>query len=189
MNFSATVNVLRLFVNPKLCIPQTTIENFGQLPIPIGPSIKAVVLDKDNCFAYPHTNNVWSDYERKKTWTKLKETYPGASLLIVSNSAGSSDDAGGIQATNLEQTVGVPVLRHSVKKPGCRDEILDYFAKHNITSEPHEIAVVGDRLFTDILMANLMGSHGVWVRQGVKPPTGPLTFIERKLYKWMSPES
>ncbi|SCU98408.1 LAFA_0G17700g1_1 [Lachancea sp. 'fantastica'] len=183
MNFSGTVNVLRLLVNPKLCIPQTTIENFGQLPIPIGPSIKGVVLDKDNCFAYPHTNTVWSDYE--KTWVKLKEQYPGASLLIVSNSAGSNDDTGN-EAAFLEKSLGVPVLRHAVKKPGCRDEVLQHFAKHNITDDPREIAVVGDRLFTDIIMSNLMGSHGVWVREGVKPPSGPLTFLERKLYEWMS---
>ena len=30
-----------------------------------------------------------------------------------------------------------------------------------------QIAVVGDRLFTDVMMANLMGSHGVWIKDGV----------------------
>ncbi|SCU93127.1 LADA_0G01486g1_1 [Lachancea dasiensis] len=185
MNFSAAINTLRLFVNPNLCIPQTKISNFGQLPVPISPSIKAVVLDKDNCFAYPHTNEVWPEYE--KTWVKLKETYPGASLLIVSNSAGSSDDTDGKEAKILEANVGVPVLHHRVKKPGCREEILEYFALHQITTNPKEIAVVGDRLFTDILMANLMGSHGVWVCDGVTPAKDPFTTFERKLYDWLTP--
>lgn len=35
-----------------------------------------------------------------------------------------------------------------------------------ITS-PSQIAVVGDRLMTDIMMANMMGSHGFWIRDGV----------------------
>ncbi|KAF3162008.1 hypothetical protein TWF788_002184 [Orbilia oligospora] len=32
---------------------------------------------------------------------------------------------------------------------------------------PSQIAVVGDRLFTDVMMANMMGAWGVWVRDGV----------------------
>ncbi|SCU81943.1 LANO_0B04632g1_1 [Lachancea nothofagi CBS 11611] len=185
MNISATLNVLRLFLNPKLCIPQAEVANFSQLPVPIGPSVKAVVLDKDNCFAYPHENEVWPEYE--KTWLKLKQAYPNASLLIVSNSAGSSDDPDGKQANLLESKVGVSVLRHAVKKPGCRDEIMEYFASHNITQDPKEIAVVGDRLFTDILMANLMGSQGIWVRDGVKPSKSPVSFLEKRLHDWLNP--
>jgi phosphatidylglycerophosphatase GEP4 len=44
-----------------------------------------------------------------------------------------------------------------------------YFKAHpdaGVTS-PSQIAVVGDRLSTDIMMANMMGSYGVWVRDGV----------------------
>lgn len=61
------------------------------------------------------------------------------------------------------------MLRHSVKKPGCRDEVSDYFRRApdvSITS-PSQIAVVGDRLFTDVMMANLMGARGVWIKDGV----------------------
>ena len=39
-----------------------------------------------------------------------------------------------------------------------------------ITS-PAQIAVVGDRLFTDVMMANLMGSRAIWVKDGVVPTT------------------
>lgn len=44
-----------------------------------------------------------------------------------------------------------------------------YFKAHpesGVTS-PGQIAIVGDRLSTDIMMANMMGSYGVWVRDGV----------------------
>ena len=45
-----------------------------------------------------------------------------------------------------------------------------YFAQHpeSGVTRPEQIAVVGDRLSTDVMMANLMGSYGVWVRDGVQ---------------------
>lgn len=180
MNLSGTFNALRVLYKPSLCTPSITIGTFNQLPLPINEKIKAVVLDKDNCFAYPKKNEVWNEYGSK--WNQLKELYPGRALLIVSNSAGSSDDIGHKEAEHLEKTIGVHVLRHSIKKPGCRDEILTYFGKHNITSNPKEIAVVGDRLFTDIMMANLMGSYSVWVKDGVLPATGLLSKFEKRIF-------
>lgn len=32
---------------------------------------------------------------------------------------------------------------------------------------PHEVAVIGDRLGTDVLMAGMMGSWSVWCKEGV----------------------
>ncbi|KAG7864264.1 hypothetical protein KL919_000292 [Ogataea angusta] len=113
-----------------------------------------MVLDKDNCIARDHDDRVWPAYEER--WSSLKKEYPGR-LLIVSNSAGTNDDLDG-QAQRLEKNTGVPVLRHSTKKPGCWPEIVAWFEQRGVA--PHEIAVVGDRLFTDILMANMMGSYG-----------------------------
>ena len=37
---------------------------------------------------------------------------------------------------------------------------------------PSQVAIVGDRLFTDVLMANMMGSHAVWIKDGVVPDHG-----------------
>jgi len=69
----------------------------------------------------------------------------------------------------LEKNTGIPVLRHSTKKPGCGPEIFSYFRELPETgvTKPNQIAVVGDRLFTDVMMANMMGSWSVWVRDGV----------------------
>lgn len=97
------------------------------------------------------------------------------------------------EAAVLEKNTGVKVLRHSTKvryvpfpplrtvnsykqqKPGCKEEVFEYFRKHpdsGVTS-PNQIAIVGDRLFTDVMMANLMGSYGFWVKDGI---------IERKSF-------
>lgn len=73
-NLSGTFNVFKLLFNPSLCLPHATVSSFNQIPLPISkafshnkqnpnPDIRAVVLDKDNCFAVPHENVVYSDYK------------------------------------------------------------------------------------------------------------------------------
>lgn len=183
MNISGTVNVFRLLWNPRLCMPQSSISTFNDLPVPIGSNIKAVVLDKDNCFAYPKDNEVWPKYLEK--WESLKKEYPGKKLLIVSNTAGSSDDRDYEHAKKVEALTGVPVLRHTSKKPGCSDEIMQYFVKNKVASSPAEVAVVGDRLFTDIIMANSMGAYGVWVKDGVEESSNPISKFEKSLYNYL----
>ncbi|KAL6946493.1 hypothetical protein ACO0RG_000646 [Hanseniaspora osmophila] len=171
MNFSATVNCFKLIFNPKLCYPQLQISTFSELPVlkmKNELNIKAVVLDKDNCFAFPYENHHYP---------------PETSLLIVSNSAGTNDDPGLLNLQEVEKSTGVPVLKHSTKKPGCHEEILDYFIKQRqICQSPREIAIVGDRLFTDIIMANTMKSYGIYVKDGVKISNSPIVNFEKRLF-------
>ena len=56
-----------------------------------------------------------------------------------------------------------------LQKPGCAQEVLAYFRKHSDAgvTAPSHIAVVGDRLLTDVMLANLMGAQAIWVRNGV----------------------
>ncbi len=74
MNVSASFNVFRLFRDPALCLPHSAISTFNQLPIPLSKAfvghhrekdvdIRAVVLDKDNCFAIPKENVVYHMYK------------------------------------------------------------------------------------------------------------------------------
>jgi hypothetical protein len=70
-NVSATLNIFRLIARPTLILPQVTISTFNHLPIPLNQAfpkyknvdIRAVVLDKDNCFAFPNDNHVHKPYE------------------------------------------------------------------------------------------------------------------------------
>ncbi|KAF2745045.1 HAD-superfamily phosphatase [Sporormia fimetaria CBS 119925] len=184
MNISGTLNVFRLVRDPTLCLPQHTVSTFNHLPVPLSKAfpkqdgqkqvdIRAVVLDKDNCFAIPHTNDVHAPYRER--FQELRKAYPGSKLLIVSNTAGTASDKHLAEASILEKNTRVKVLRHSTKKPGCKAEVFEYFRKNpdsGVTS-PSQIAVVGDRLFTDVMMANMMGSYGFWVKDGI---------IERKSF-------
>lgn len=178
LNLSGSLNILRLFANPTLCLPHHTVSSFDKIPLPLSeafrtatgdkkPDIRAVVLDKDNCFAIPHENEIFPSNKAK--FDELRQAYPGSKLLIVSNSSGTGADPGFKDAELLEENTGVTVLRHSTKKPGCHGEIMDYFRSKpdSQITKPEQVAIVGDRLFTDMMMANMMGAHSVWVRDGV----------------------
>lgn len=72
LNLSASLNIFKLIANPSLCLPHATVSTFKDLPIPLDSAfqkkgvkvdIKAVVLDKDDCFAVPETNEVYEQYQ------------------------------------------------------------------------------------------------------------------------------
>ena len=78
MNISATLNVFSFLRNPSLCLPHATVSTFDRLPISVAtaltaanggqrPDIRAVVLDKDNCFARPKTNSIYRPYKVRPT--------------------------------------------------------------------------------------------------------------------------
>jgi len=112
-------------------------------------------------------------------------------VLVVSNSAGTPQyDAGGIQAESISHYLQVPVLRHNTPKPGysCIQGVRDYFASLPSPVKDDELVVIGDRIFTDIVMANRMKSgdngkgplaiwtSGVWAKEAMGT-----RWIEKKL--------
>lgn len=178
-NLSGAFNAFKTLYKPSLIKPSSIYNTFNDIPIPLNDKIKAIVVDKDNCISYPHQNHIWGPYNDQ--WAKLKRYYPGKAILIVSNTAGSKSDHSLKEAKLLGEKTGVTVFRHLVKKPGCHQEIYDYFVENKIVERPGEVAVIGDRLFTDIMMSNMMGSHGIWLKYGVKKSNNPLMIFERFL--------
>ncbi|BFZ54051.1 hypothetical protein PYCC9005_001082 [Savitreella phatthalungensis] len=133
-------------------------------------SVSYIALDKDNCFSRAKTLDILPAYAA--AFREMTQTLTSRSqCLIVSNTAGTlmhSEDLNGHLALQLERTTGFSVLRHKRPKPGCGNNILRHFSEtHMTTVKPHEILVVGDRLLTDILMANLHGMRSCWLRKGV----------------------
>lgn len=70
---AARTTFSRVCQNPGVMLPHATIPTFNHLPVPISfifdsssdsqkPDIRAVVLDKDNCFATPGENEVYKPY-------------------------------------------------------------------------------------------------------------------------------
>lgn len=67
MNVPALSGLFKAAREPRLCLPHYTVQHFNQLPVPLSQvlkdgekaaDIRAVVLDKDNCFAVPGTNTI-----------------------------------------------------------------------------------------------------------------------------------
>lgn len=72
LNLSASLNVFKLLASPSLCLPHATVATFNDLPVPLEKAfekegrkvdIKAVILDKDDCFAYPDSIVVHGPYK------------------------------------------------------------------------------------------------------------------------------
>jgi len=92
-NISATLNVFRLMARPNLCLPHATVSTFSQLPVPLNQAfgkyknvdIRAVVLDKDNCFAYPHSNEVHKPYKVSRLFFNMSLQHLGPVWLRSMN--------------------------------------------------------------------------------------------------------
>lgn len=92
--------------------------------------------------------------------------FPPPNVLIVSNSAGSSQDAAGLAAESITHSLGAPVLRHAGMKPSYDivNQIRHYFAcLPQPILEPKSILVIGDRIFTDIVLADRLGAFSILV--------------------------
>lgn len=76
-------------------------------------------------------------------------------MTLLSNSAGSADDADGHEAKRLGEALGVHVLQHGGKKPSAA--VGAALLQHFSPLPPSAVAIVGDRLFTDILLGNQLG--------------------------------
>lgn len=72
LNLSASLNIFKLISRPSLCLPHATVGTFNDLPVPLDRlfskpgrcvDIRAVVLDKDDCFAYPEESAVYDSYK------------------------------------------------------------------------------------------------------------------------------
>ena len=53
-----------------------------------------------------------------------KATFGSNAVSILSNSVGTEDDVGHVMADETERTMGIPVIRHKLKKPACLEEVI-----------------------------------------------------------------
>lgn len=109
------------------------------------------------------------------SWDECKRVFGSDQILLVSNSAGTTDDPHALAAESVSSNLGIPVLCHDRKKPSkrCAKEIVDYFRdraqRGPAPSAVPQILVVGDRITTDVVLANRIGH----VLQSTYPTTPP----------------
>lgn len=147
-------------------------------------TIRALILDKDNTLCPAKTTTFPSKIYAHLHTLRNSPTSPfnistaPNSILIVSNRAGSHPRYES-EALEIEERLAelkIPVFRlpsspkegvNVEKKPFCGNEVLEWFRERGVVQRADEIAVVGDRLGTDVLMAKEMGAWSVWCRDGV----------------------
>ncbi|KNC84350.1 HAD superfamily (subfamily IIIA) phosphatase [Sphaeroforma arctica JP610] len=144
-----------MFKRQWLAIPHVTVTdiryiNFCELK---KAGCRAVVYDKDNCITNPYEDHI--SLRVKPGWDECLRVFGRENVLIMSNSAGSSDDKDFEKARHLDNVLGVQVVKHGGKKPGGHDAILQALGGKDVKLE--ELAFVGDRLLTDVVFGNLGG--------------------------------
>eukprot|EP01045_Picozoa_sp_COSAG04_P011837 COSAG04_NODE_775_length_10405_cov_20.166214_7_plen_245_part_00 len=184
-NPAAVATLGRVARRPSLLLPHLSLPTLNQLqPATLkAAGVRGVLLDKDNTVTAPYRDEPHPAAQRGLA--QLLRHFPGR-VAILSNSAGTADfDPSGAEAERLESALGVPVLRHTAKKPmpGAGDlaEVLAHFNAQPAAAQPaqspqaegrqgqgggsgeeallraDELCVVGDRLLTDVLFGNLHG--------------------------------
>lgn len=144
-----------------------------------GLSIRYLIFDKDNCLTLPEQPNILQEYQ--ESWSFLKKKFK---IAILSNSAGSlrKKDPIGLKAQQIEKNLGVPVILHQKQKPFCGKNVFDEFPM----AHPSEIAIVGDRWFTDGILALKNGFHPIIFTTCPDPllDSVPVQWI-RRIENWM----
>ncbi|PIL32839.1 hypothetical protein GSI_04956 [Ganoderma sinense ZZ0214-1] len=157
-NLPGILAPVHLIINPRLVVPSVVVKDIRQLDFQAlyKAGYRGAVFDKDNCLTVPHEDRLVP--ELTDAWRECRETFGPGNVLVVSNTAGSHTDVGEIEAEAVSHHLCVSVLRHSSLKPSyaCIKSIRAYFASLPRPVRDEELVVVGDRLLTDVIMANRM---------------------------------
>ncbi|KAJ3070403.1 hypothetical protein HDU98_006587 [Podochytrium sp. JEL0797] len=158
-NPKGLTSAFSLFTKPSLFIPQLAVDNIARIDFRAlkKAGVQAVCFDKDNTLTAPFAVNIHPPFEA--AWKECIDSFGSNNVIIVSNSAGSNNDVGfkEVCATRIEEALAVKVLRHTEKKPGGTQDLLNHFP----TLRSSQIAVVGDRVMTDVVYGNSVGAFTI----------------------------
>ncbi|KAH8827886.1 HAD phosphatase [Flagelloscypha sp. PMI_526] len=156
LNIPGLLVPFHLLIYPRLVVPHINVRDIRQIDFRAlkESGYKGAIFDKDNCLTIPHKDVLVP--ELTSAWHDCRRTFGEGNVLVVSNSAGTSSDPGGIQAESVRHHLEVPVLLHSSLKPSYKtiQSIRTYFSSLPAPIREEELVVVGDRLFTDVVLAH-----------------------------------
>ncbi|KAH7928714.1 HAD-superfamily phosphatase [Leucogyrophana mollusca] len=186
LNLPGILVPFQLLWNPRLVLPHVVVKDIRQIDFLAlrKAGYRGAVFDKDNCLTIPHDDRAVP--ELQDAWKECRDAFGEGNILIVSNSAGTRFDDGEIQAESVSYHLGVPVLRHESLKPSysCISAIRTYFSSLCVPIKDDELIVVGDRIFTDVVMANRMAQGTASpVDPGTKTHHGPLAIWTTGVWK------
>lgn len=131
LNIDAVKALGKVIASPGLAVPHIAVPHIGHVnwPALAAAGIKGVVFDKDNTLTAPYVNTY--DSRIVPAVAQCEAIFGSHRLVILSNSAGGPDDPGYADATAVEASLGMVVLRRQSKKPKGFDELLAWFNNNN----------------------------------------------------------
>ncbi|KAF5355060.1 hypothetical protein D9756_005514 [Leucocoprinus leucothites] len=158
LNIPGLLVPFQLLIHPRIVIPNVIVKDIRYIDFAAlrKAGYRGAVFDKDNCLTIPYQDTLVPELET--AWAECRKTFGESNVIIVSNSAGTHTDPGGIQSESVSHHLQVPVLNHKTFKPGypCINSIRAYFSSLRRPILDDELIIVGDRIFTDVVMANRM---------------------------------
>ncbi|KAI0002418.1 mitochondrial PGP phosphatase-domain-containing protein [Russula compacta] len=151
-NLPGTLAPLYALLSPRLLLPSLAVRDIRYLNFVAlrDAGYRGAIFDKDNCLTLPHSDKLVPELET--AWSEALQVFGPSHILVVSNSAGTRDDAAQLQAESVAYHLRAPILLHAALKPSyaCAAATLSALP----TLAPHELIVVGDRIFTDVVLAH-----------------------------------
>ena len=171
-----------LIRRPGLLVPHVAVRNVDELNYDAlrAAGVASIIFDKDNTLTAPYVDTAHIDVA--DSIKRAKDAFGADNCIVLSNSAGSGDDAPDYNAARAcEAALGLRVARHpDAQKPQCLVDVVDSLGKDAGT-----VAVVGDRLATDVLAANEIGALSVHTRpldtKGDNPAALVSRFLENRI--------
>ena len=171
-----------LIRRPGLLVPHVAVRNVDELNYDAlrAAGVASIIFDKDNTLTAPYVDTAHVDVS--DAITRAKDAFGADNCVVLSNSAGSGDDAPEYNAAKAcEAALGLRVARHpDAQKPQCLEGVVDSLGK-----DAGAVAVVGDRLATDVLAANQCGALSVHTRpldtKGDNPAALVSRFLENRI--------
>ena len=164
-------------------MPHVAVRNVDELNYDAlrAAGVASIIFDKDNTLTAPYVDTAHVDVS--DAITRAKDAFGADNCIVLSNSAGSGDDAPEYNAAKAcEAALGLRVARHpDAQKPQCLEGVVASLQ----ASDASTVAVVGDRLATDVLAANEIGALSVHTRpldtKGDNPAALVSRFLENRL--------
>ncbi|KAN0130151.1 HAD-superfamily phosphatase [Lactarius tabidus] len=151
-NLPGTLVPFYAILNPRLLLPSLRVRDIRYLDFSAlrEAGYRGAIFDKDNCLTLPNDDKLVPQLET--AWSTALRVFGPSHVLIVSNSAGTRDDPAQLQAESVAHHLRAPVLLHAAPKPSYACATAALSALPDLA--PHEIIVVGDRVFTDVVLAH-----------------------------------
>ena len=136
----------KTLLQPDIVLGQTILALTPELLQSYG--LKGMILDVDETLVPFRQSETSEDI---KAW--LEQIRPLVSLWLVSNNTSDT------RIRTIAESMGVPYLSSALKP--SRRKLRQALTSMNLPSS--EVAMVGDRLFTDVLAGNRLGMMTIWV--------------------------